>query len=110
MADTVQVTIEGIDTPVPMEWVTISGSLDGAWELLDPISVYVYAEGDEFVATYDDPIPINAFGVTREDAIANLRTEIVEHLQWLEGADTALAPRLMRQRARLRTLVRRVGA
>jgi hypothetical protein len=69
------------------------------------VPIYVYAEADEFVATYDDPIPINAFGTTPGDAIARLRVEIVEHLDWLEQAGDALSPLLVRQRERLRLIV-----
>ncbi len=109
MANTTRTTSDLADAPVPEEWRTLSGVLIDGWALHEPISVYIYAEGDEFVATYDDPIPVNAFGATRDDAVAQLRQEIVEHLQWLDDAGDALAPRLIRQRERLRTLVERSG-
>ncbi|RIK39150.1 MAG: hypothetical protein DCC58_15745 [Chloroflexi bacterium] len=67
--------------------------------------VHLYAGDDALAATCADGVRINAFGITPEDVVASLCTEIVEHPQWLEAAGSALASRFVRQRVRLRLIV-----
>jgi hypothetical protein len=82
----------------------IDGSLPGGFTLRDPVDVDVWKEGAEYVAAAPSLL-IHAFGVSVDDAMANLRHEIVMQVRRLEDLGDRLAPRMVAQRDQLRRLV-----
>jgi hypothetical protein len=87
----------------------LSGALSEEYVLHRPVAVHVWPEDTVFVAATDE-IDVHAFGETVDEAIANLRLEIAEHVVRLEVAGERLSPRLKRERDNLRALVQRRDA
>lgn len=85
--------------------VTLEGALPGGHTLRSPVSVQVWLEGDgEYVADAVD-LNVHAFGPDEDAALTNLRTQIVEHLAFLNEMGDNLAAGLVHDRERLRTLL-----
>jgi hypothetical protein len=79
----------------------IQGSLPGGFELYDSVPVDVWQEGPEYVAAAPD-LDVHAFGATEDEALTNLRAQLVEQFRRLEDLGDHLAPRMVAQRDRLR--------
>lgn len=92
--------------PVP---TVIEGALADGFALRDSVRVEVWQEGEEYVAAAPDLL-IHAFGESVDDAVANLRHEIIAHLRRLEALSDRLSPRLVAQLNQLRRLVTSVRA
>lgn len=90
------------------DWAVLAGDLDGGHRLCMQLPARLYREGNEHVASLVD-YPINAFGATAEEAVAQLKREIVGHFLWLEDAGDKLTPRLAREREQLRLVAAEVA-
>ena len=66
--------------------------------------VRISGEGDEIVAEQED-FRLHAFGHNRQEAMANLRVALLEHLDELNEMGERLSPRLMADRDLLRALI-----
>jgi putative transcriptional regulator len=89
-----------VDTPAANHAV-IQGPLFDEFVLREPVTVKLWREGAEFVAEASE-LGVHAFGRSEDDAMANLRSHIVEQFRRLEELDGRLAPRMIAQRDRLR--------
>lgn len=89
--------------------VVIDGLLPGGFALCSPVTVEVWHEGDEYVAAAPD-LSVHAFGPTTEAAIASLRQTIVDIHLLLEDDSVRLAPPIVAQRDRLRSVLIANGA
>ncbi len=79
----------------------IDGNLPGGFALRCPIKVEVWREGEEYVAVAPDLL-IHSFGANADEAVAQLRQDLVDQLRRLEELGDRLAPRMVAQRDRLR--------
>lgn len=84
--------------------VSEPGSLPGGYGLRSPIPVSVWPESGEFVADSPD-VNIHAFGPSADEAVDNLGGQIVDQWLRLEAFGDRLAPRMSRDRDRLRALI-----
>ena len=89
--------------------VLLEGELPGGYALRGPIEVVVWPEGTEAVADAPD-LNVHAFGPDADAALANLATRVVDHFERLEEPGERLAPRMRRERDRLRALLIVPGA
>ncbi len=87
-----------------LEVFSISGRLERGYWLREPIRVQVRLEGAEFLADVPE-LGLHAFGESPVQAILDLRAELVEQLTLLEEMGAKVAPRLARQREKLRSWV-----
>jgi hypothetical protein len=79
----------------------IDGALPDGFALHNPLAVDFWREGTEYVASAPS-IGVHAFGQSEDEAVANLRAEIVALYRRLEELGDRLAPRMVTQRDRLR--------
>ncbi len=89
--------------------LVFEGPLPDGYELRAPVAVEVWREGGEVVADAPD-LDLHAFGTDVDAALAALGVRIVDHLTRLEELGDGLAPRMLRERDRLRALVALPGA
>lgn len=97
------------EVPVPEKDAAVLETLPDGYALRSPLRVSLWREGGEFVA--DSPLlDLHAFGDSTDAAVAHLGAQIVD--QWLRLAELKdrLAPRMQRQRDRLRDLIVAPGA
>jgi len=100
-AETPTADIDG--APVSVTAAVLNGALPGGYVLRTPVNVDVWREGTEIVADAPD-LNIHAFGADADTALVNLGTRIVDQLARLEELGDRLAPRMARERDRLRDL------
>lgn len=87
------------------EWHFLSGPLDEHWALRKPEPARVFFESVEYVASFG-PVPILGYGRSVDLALADLRSEIVEHFLWLERERARLAPPLDAERRLMNEILR----
>ena len=74
----------------------IEGKLSDELALSRPVRVEVWPENREFVADAAE-FNVHAFGAARDEAIANLRAELVEHWQRFLTLRDRLSPSMQRE-------------
>ena len=90
--------------PASVTAMVLDGGLPGGFSLRAPVDVAVWREGAEFVADVPD-LNLHAFGADADTALANLRARIVDQFARLDELGDRLAPRMKRERDRLRDLL-----
>jgi hypothetical protein len=78
-----------------VEVLDIEGELSGELCLSRPVRIEVWQEGGDFIADAAE-FNVHAFGTTRDEAVANLRDEIVEQRQRLLTLRDRLSPSMRR--------------
>jgi hypothetical protein len=79
----------------------IEGALLDGFVLHDRVAIDTWQEGTEYVADAPD-LGVLAFGQSEDEAVANLRSQIVDQYRRLEDLGDRLTPRMAAQRDRLR--------
>jgi hypothetical protein len=97
------------DPITPTTIHSMKGALPGGYALRSPIPVTVWDEGADVVADAPE-LDLHAFGGDADAAVANLGVRIVEHFERLEELGDRMAPRMRRERERLRDLLITPGA
>lgn len=97
--DTALIAAEVVD-----EVIQIAGPLSDDYELGRPVEVRISPANDEYVADIEE-LNLHAFGVSREEALRNVRARIVSRHLRLQQLSDRLSP-AMEELARLfRTVV-----
>ncbi|MGH2616096.1 MAG: hypothetical protein ACRDJC_12710 [Thermomicrobiales bacterium] len=87
-----------------VEILHIDGNLPGDFRLSRPLRIEVWIENDEFVADAAD-LDLHAFGATRQEALENVRSLIVEQRQRIDALRGHLSPLMQMQAVRLAAIV-----
>ena len=86
-----------LDKAAHDEWLTLQGELTNGFALRYPLDVHVWIAGAEWAA--DAPrLNLHSYGDNRDEAIANLKAEIVDQLRLLREQDEQLSPAMADQR------------